>query len=149
MCVFFWVREEWMRSIQAVANSLKSQQQDEEPMEIKFGSPSDSSGTEEMEIAVSKSRTKVVSICTSSAWQLSVCCVCPAKLIFIEQVVQTLSLFLKAFWVKQPLNEWRVTFVCIFCLVLILIGPGFMDFICLLTADFVIQCQKYVDMQYV
>ena len=102
---FSWVREEWMRSIQAVANSLKSQQQDEEPMEIKFGSPSDSSGTEEMEIAVSKSRTKVVSICTSSAWQLSVCYVCPAKLIFIEQVVQTLSLFLKAFLVKQPLNE--------------------------------------------
>uniref|UniRef100_A0A8C6PGG7 non-specific serine/threonine protein kinase n=1 Tax=Nothobranchius furzeri TaxID=105023 RepID=A0A8C6PGG7_NOTFU len=34
-------REEWMRSIQAVTNSLKSQQQDEEPMEIKFGSPSD------------------------------------------------------------------------------------------------------------
>uniref|UniRef100_A0A7N8Y662 non-specific serine/threonine protein kinase n=1 Tax=Mastacembelus armatus TaxID=205130 RepID=A0A7N8Y662_9TELE len=52
-------REEWMRSIQAVANSLKSQQQDEEPMEIKFGSPSDSSGTEDMEIAVSKSRMKV------------------------------------------------------------------------------------------
>lgn len=98
MCVFFWVRKEWMRSIQAVANSLKSQQQDEEPMEIKFGSPSDNSGTEEMEIAVSKSRTKVVSICTSSAWQLSVCHVCPAKLIFIEQVVQTLSLFLKACW---------------------------------------------------
>lgn len=82
-----------MRSIQAVANSLKSQQQDEEPMEIKFGSPSDSSGTEEMEIAVSKSRTKVVSICSSIAWQLSVC---PAKLIFIEQVVQTLILFLTA-----------------------------------------------------
>lgn len=52
-------REEWMRSIQAVANSLKSQQQDEEPMEIKFGSPSDSSGMEDMEIAVSKSHTKV------------------------------------------------------------------------------------------
>nr|XP_061796895.1 RAC-beta serine/threonine-protein kinase isoform X3 [Nerophis lumbriciformis] len=52
-------REEWMRSIQAVANSLKSQQQDEEPMEIKFGSPSDSSGAEEMEIAISKSRSKV------------------------------------------------------------------------------------------
>uniref|UniRef100_A0A3P8UP62 non-specific serine/threonine protein kinase n=1 Tax=Cynoglossus semilaevis TaxID=244447 RepID=A0A3P8UP62_CYNSE len=52
-------REEWMRSIQTVANSLKSQQQDEEPMEIKFGSPSDNSGTEEMEIAVSKSHTKV------------------------------------------------------------------------------------------
>lgn len=50
-----------MRSIQSVANGLKSQQTDEEPMEIKFGSPSDSSGTEEMEIAVSKSRTKVVS----------------------------------------------------------------------------------------
>uniref|UniRef100_A0A665V368 non-specific serine/threonine protein kinase n=1 Tax=Echeneis naucrates TaxID=173247 RepID=A0A665V368_ECHNA len=54
-------REEWMRSIQAVANSLKSQQQDEEPMEIKFGSPSDSSGTEEMEIAMSKSHTKTMS----------------------------------------------------------------------------------------
>uniref|UniRef100_A0A4W6CT27 non-specific serine/threonine protein kinase n=1 Tax=Lates calcarifer TaxID=8187 RepID=A0A4W6CT27_LATCA len=52
-------REEWMRSIQAVANSLKSQQQDEEPMEIKFGSPSDNSGTEEMEIAVSKCHAKV------------------------------------------------------------------------------------------
>uniref|UniRef100_A0A8C6PFE3 non-specific serine/threonine protein kinase n=1 Tax=Nothobranchius furzeri TaxID=105023 RepID=A0A8C6PFE3_NOTFU len=55
-------REEWMRSIQAVTNSLKSQQQDEEPMEIKFGSPSDSSGAEEMEIAVSKSRSKVTMI---------------------------------------------------------------------------------------
>lgn len=63
MCVFHSrVREEWMRSIQTVANSLKSQQQDEEPMEIKFGSPSDNSGTEEMEIAVSKSHTKVVRI---------------------------------------------------------------------------------------
>lgn len=50
-----------MRSIQAVANSLKSQQQDEEPMEIKFGSASDSGGTMEMEIAISKSRSKVVS----------------------------------------------------------------------------------------
>lgn len=108
-----------MRSIQAVANSLKSQQQDEEPMEIKFGSPSDNSGTEEMEIAVSKCHAKVVSICTSSAWQLSVYCVCPAKLIFIEQVVQTLSLFLKAFLVKQPLNEWRITFMYMFCEVLI------------------------------
>lgn len=85
-----------MRSIQAVANSLKSQQQDEEPMEIKFGSPSDNSGAEEMEIAVSKSRSKVVSICSRSGCQLSVCHVCPAKLIFIEQVVQTLSLFLRA-----------------------------------------------------
>uniref|UniRef100_A0A8C5BPW0 non-specific serine/threonine protein kinase n=1 Tax=Gadus morhua TaxID=8049 RepID=A0A8C5BPW0_GADMO len=42
-------REEWMRSIQTVANGLKSQHTDEEPMEIKFGSPSDSTGTEEME----------------------------------------------------------------------------------------------------
>uniref|UniRef100_A0A667ZRN2 non-specific serine/threonine protein kinase n=1 Tax=Myripristis murdjan TaxID=586833 RepID=A0A667ZRN2_9TELE len=55
-------REEWMRAIQAVANGLKSQQQDEEPMEIKFGSPSDSSGTEEMEVAMSKSRSKVTMI---------------------------------------------------------------------------------------
>ncbi|MEQ2161182.1 hypothetical protein GOODEAATRI_007218 [Goodea atripinnis] len=85
--------EEWMQVIQTVANSLKSQQQDEEPMEIKFGSPSDNSGAEEMEIAVFKSRSKVVRICSSSAWQPSACCVCPAKLIFIEQVVQTVSLF--------------------------------------------------------
>lgn len=104
VCVF-WVRKEWMRSIQAVANSLKSQQQDEEPMEIKFGSPSDNSGAEEMEIAVSKSRSKVVSICSSSGWQLSVCHVCPAKLIFIEQVVQTLSLFLRAWcWSNLQMN---------------------------------------------
>lgn len=87
-----------MQVIQTVANSLKSQQQDEEPMEIKFGSPSDSSGAEEMEIAMCKSRSKVVSICSSSAWQPIACCVCPAKLIFIEQVVQTVSLFLKAFF---------------------------------------------------
>ena len=52
-----------MRSIQTVANGLKSQHQDEEPMEIKFGSPSDSTGTEEMEVAMSKSHNKVVSIC--------------------------------------------------------------------------------------
>ena len=52
-----------MRSIQTVANGLKSQHTDEEPMEIKFGSPSDSTGTEEMEVAMSKSRNKVVSVC--------------------------------------------------------------------------------------
>lgn len=51
-----------MQSIQAVANSLKSQQQDEERMEIKFGSPCDNSGSENMEIAAFKSRTKVVCI---------------------------------------------------------------------------------------
>lgn len=55
-----------MRVIQTVTNSLKSQQQDEEPMEIKFGSPSDSSGAEEMEIAVSKTRSRVVSVCSSN-----------------------------------------------------------------------------------
>lgn len=62
-CLFLphWCREEWMRSIQTVANGLKSQHQDDEPMEIKFGSPSDSTGTEEMEVAMSKSRNKVVS----------------------------------------------------------------------------------------
>uniref|UniRef100_A0AAY4ECT3 non-specific serine/threonine protein kinase n=1 Tax=Denticeps clupeoides TaxID=299321 RepID=A0AAY4ECT3_9TELE len=49
-------REEWIRAIQAVANGLKSQ---EEPMDITFGSPSDSSGFESMEAAISKSRTKV------------------------------------------------------------------------------------------
>lgn len=98
MRLFFRVRKEWMRSIQAVANSLKSQQQDEEPMEIKFGSPSDNSGTEEMEIAVSKSRTKVVSVCPSGALQPSVCHVCLAKLIFSEKDFQTLSLFLEACW---------------------------------------------------
>ena len=100
-----------MRSIQAVANSLKSQQHDEEPMEIKFGSPTDSSGTEEMEIAMSKSNKKVVSICTSSAWQLSVCFVCQAKLIFIEQVVKTLSLFLKAFFCEATL-KWLEGNIC-------------------------------------
>lgn len=56
-----------MQSIQAVANSLKSQQQDEERMEIKFGSPCDNSGSENMEIAAFKSRTKVVCIYTGRA----------------------------------------------------------------------------------
>lgn len=51
-------REEWMRAIQAVANSLKMrEEEDEEPMEV-FGSPSESS-LEEMEVAMSKSRNKV------------------------------------------------------------------------------------------
>lgn len=62
MCFFWWLRKKWMQSIQAVANSLKSQQQDEERMEIKFGSPCDNSGSENMEIAAFKSRTKVVCI---------------------------------------------------------------------------------------
>ncbi|KAJ8368939.1 hypothetical protein SKAU_G00089670 [Synaphobranchus kaupii] len=51
-------REEWMRTIQAVANGLKSREE-EEPMDIKFGSPSDCSGMEEMEVSMSKSGSKV------------------------------------------------------------------------------------------
>uniref|UniRef100_A0A4W6D9J6 non-specific serine/threonine protein kinase n=1 Tax=Lates calcarifer TaxID=8187 RepID=A0A4W6D9J6_LATCA len=51
-------REEWMRAIQSVANSLKMrEQEEEEPMDV-FGSPSESS-LEEMEVAMSKSRNKV------------------------------------------------------------------------------------------
>ncbi|XP_056451699.1 RAC-beta serine/threonine-protein kinase-like isoform X1 [Gadus macrocephalus] len=52
-------REEWMRAIQAVANGLKMrEEEDEEPMDL-FGSPSECS-LEEMEVAMSKSRTKTV-----------------------------------------------------------------------------------------
>ncbi|XP_040007048.1 RAC-beta serine/threonine-protein kinase-like [Xiphias gladius] len=51
-------REEWMRAIQSVANSLKMREhEEEEPMDV-FGSPSESS-LEEMEVAMSKSHTKV------------------------------------------------------------------------------------------
>uniref|UniRef100_A0A3P8ZBC9 non-specific serine/threonine protein kinase n=1 Tax=Esox lucius TaxID=8010 RepID=A0A3P8ZBC9_ESOLU len=49
-------REEWIRAIQAVANGLKVREE-EEPMDL-FGSPSDSS-LEEMEVAMSKTRSKV------------------------------------------------------------------------------------------
>ncbi|KAL2763214.1 RAC-beta serine/threonine-protein kinase isoform 4 [Daubentonia madagascariensis] len=52
-------REEWMRAIQMVANSLKQQGPGEDPMDYKCGSPSDSSAAEEMEVAVSKARAKV------------------------------------------------------------------------------------------
>uniref|UniRef100_H3BHT2 non-specific serine/threonine protein kinase n=1 Tax=Latimeria chalumnae TaxID=7897 RepID=H3BHT2_LATCH len=50
------VLEEWTRAIQAVANSLKSQEQDDEmeSMDFKCGSPNDSMGAEEMEVVVSK-----------------------------------------------------------------------------------------------
>uniref|UniRef100_A0A4W5Q1I0 non-specific serine/threonine protein kinase n=1 Tax=Hucho hucho TaxID=62062 RepID=A0A4W5Q1I0_9TELE len=51
-------REEWMRAIQAVANGLKTREE-EAPMDITFGSPSDCSSMEEMEVAMSKSRNKV------------------------------------------------------------------------------------------
>ncbi|XP_023616340.1 RAC-beta serine/threonine-protein kinase [Myotis lucifugus] len=54
-------REEWMRAIQMVANSLKQRGPGEDPMEYKCGSPGDSSAAEEMEVAVSKARAKVVS----------------------------------------------------------------------------------------
>ena len=48
-----------MRAIQSVANSLKMrEQEEEEPMDV-FGSPSESS-LEEMEVAMSKSGSKVV-----------------------------------------------------------------------------------------
>uniref|UniRef100_A0A2K6ME01 non-specific serine/threonine protein kinase n=2 Tax=Rhinopithecus TaxID=542827 RepID=A0A2K6ME01_RHIBE len=52
-------REEWMRAIQMVANSLKQRTPGEDPMDYKCGSPSDSSAAEEMEVAVSKARAKV------------------------------------------------------------------------------------------
>ncbi|KAA0704428.1 RAC-beta serine/threonine-protein kinase [Triplophysa tibetana] len=51
-------REEWMSAIQAAANGLQVEEA-EEPMEIKFGSPSDSSGLEDIEVFLSKSRTRV------------------------------------------------------------------------------------------
>lgn len=48
-----------MRAIQSVANSLKMREQEEdEPMDM-FGSPSESS-LEEMEVLMSKNRSKVV-----------------------------------------------------------------------------------------
>lgn len=50
-----------MRAIQSVANSLKMrEQEEEEPMDV-LGTPSEKS-LEEMEVAVSKSRNKVVSV---------------------------------------------------------------------------------------
>uniref|UniRef100_A0A8C0WFW7 non-specific serine/threonine protein kinase n=1 Tax=Castor canadensis TaxID=51338 RepID=A0A8C0WFW7_CASCN len=52
-------REEWMQAIQMVANSLKQRGPGEDPMDYKCGSPSDSSTSEEMEVAVSKARAKV------------------------------------------------------------------------------------------
>uniref|UniRef100_A0A8C6YJK8 non-specific serine/threonine protein kinase n=2 Tax=Elapinae TaxID=42168 RepID=A0A8C6YJK8_NAJNA len=52
-------REEWIQAIQMVANSLKTQAAEEEDrMDYKCGSPSDSLGAEEMEVAVTKARTK-------------------------------------------------------------------------------------------
>ena len=50
-----------MQAIQMVANSLKQRGPGEDPMDYKCGSPSDSSAAEEMEVAASKARAKVVS----------------------------------------------------------------------------------------
>uniref|UniRef100_A0A8I5ZLJ3 non-specific serine/threonine protein kinase n=1 Tax=Rattus norvegicus TaxID=10116 RepID=A0A8I5ZLJ3_RAT len=52
-------REEWIRAIQMVANSLKQRGPGEDAMDYKCGSPSDSSTSEMMEVAVSKARAKV------------------------------------------------------------------------------------------
>lgn len=49
-----------MRAIQTVANSLKNQEPEVDPMEYKCGS-TDGPGAEEMEVAIGKSRTKAVS----------------------------------------------------------------------------------------
>uniref|UniRef100_H9G6X3 non-specific serine/threonine protein kinase n=2 Tax=Anolis carolinensis TaxID=28377 RepID=H9G6X3_ANOCA len=51
-------REEWIQAIQMVANSLKNQEPEEDRMDYKCGSPSDSTGAEEMEVAVTKTRAK-------------------------------------------------------------------------------------------
>ncbi|NXG51791.1 AKT2 kinase, partial [Psilopogon haemacephalus] len=51
-------REEWIGAIQMVANSLKNQEPEGDTMDYKCGSPTDSSGAEEMEVAVGRSRTK-------------------------------------------------------------------------------------------
>lgn len=50
-----------MRAIQMVANSLKQRGPGGDHIDYKCGSPSDSSAAEEIEVAVSKARAKVVS----------------------------------------------------------------------------------------
>uniref|UniRef100_A0A672V616 non-specific serine/threonine protein kinase n=1 Tax=Strigops habroptila TaxID=2489341 RepID=A0A672V616_STRHB len=50
-------REEWMRAIQTVANSLKNQEPEVDAMEYKCGS-TDGPGAEDMEVAIGKSRAK-------------------------------------------------------------------------------------------
>ncbi|XP_005086612.1 RAC-beta serine/threonine-protein kinase isoform X1 [Mesocricetus auratus] len=52
-------REEWMRTIQMVANSLKHRDPGDSAIDYKCGSPSDSSPSEMMEVAVNKARAKV------------------------------------------------------------------------------------------
>uniref|UniRef100_A0A671L5L0 non-specific serine/threonine protein kinase n=1 Tax=Sinocyclocheilus anshuiensis TaxID=1608454 RepID=A0A671L5L0_9TELE len=48
-----------MRAIQAVANGLQAREADE-PMEIKYSSPGDVCGLEDMEVSLSKSSSRVV-----------------------------------------------------------------------------------------
>lgn len=57
-CLHF-LREEWTKAIQTVADSLKKQE--EEMMDFRSGSPSDNSGAEEMEVSMTKPKHKVVS----------------------------------------------------------------------------------------
>ncbi|XP_016346391.1 RAC-beta serine/threonine-protein kinase B-like [Sinocyclocheilus anshuiensis] len=47
-----------MRAIQAVANGLQAREADE-PMEIKYSSPGDVCGLEDMEVSLSKSSSRV------------------------------------------------------------------------------------------
>uniref|UniRef100_A0A8C1ZBI0 non-specific serine/threonine protein kinase n=1 Tax=Cyprinus carpio TaxID=7962 RepID=A0A8C1ZBI0_CYPCA len=51
-------RDEWMRAIQAVANGLQAREAGE-PMEIKYSSPGDVCGLEDMEVSLSKSSSRV------------------------------------------------------------------------------------------
>lgn len=51
-------REEWTSAIQTVADGLKKQE--EEMMDFRSGSPSDNSGTEEMEVSLTKPKHRVV-----------------------------------------------------------------------------------------
>lgn len=58
--IFWFLREEWTKAIQTVADSLKKQE--EEIMDFRSGSPSDNSGAEEMEVSMTKPKHKVVSV---------------------------------------------------------------------------------------
>ncbi|MGH0117947.1 UNVERIFIED_CONTAM: hypothetical protein FKN15_042722 [Acipenser sinensis] len=78
-------REEWIRAIQTVANSLKNRVPDEEPMDIKFGSPSENCGAEEMEVAISKTRSKVASLLPFSQSIHNTGCLILNLLVFREE----------------------------------------------------------------
>lgn len=54
-------REEWIRAIQRVANSLKNQEPEEDRMDYQGGSPGGSTGAEEMEVvSMTQARAKAV-----------------------------------------------------------------------------------------